>query len=528
LGLVLVAAVAARQLTQHRYALFDDAHITFRHAANLAHGHGLVYNPGERVEGTSAFLFAVLLAIPIALGAHALSAAQAIGVGSTFVLLFYVFATVRLFASDRRGHLLGVGAALATALATPVAAYAMSGMETSLYVCLLIAASHHYLRFVHRGGAAHVFPILFALAAMTRPEGAATFGVVVAMELARALTRADERRAAVRAAAGQIAAFAAVFGPLVLFRLAYYGEVVPNTVLAKNTFQQRLLAAPLGEAVTLLGASDGPRIFYDFVELAFGPLALVAAAGLLLRRTRWATAVLAACSFVVVLVCLWNEGDWMPHYRLLVPLLPLAFTAMALGLGAFLEIDPRRAAGRIAPVVLGLGLLLLAGHRARYDRGPGKPAYDPGERHLLELGRMLATVGRDDDVMVTDIAGIIPYYANMRTVDMFGLCDQHIARFGTNGSKMGKVDYPYTFAVHPTFYVLNFTSVLRDIYRQPSFAPYADAYWAVRTPFDRDPKSPARDKKVVLVRKDRPGMDELVRAMQAELVDPRTVLGGPR
>src|SRR5512146_2324217 len=36
---------------QHYYVLFDDAMISMRYAWNLAHGNGLVWNAGERVEG---------------------------------------------------------------------------------------------------------------------------------------------------------------------------------------------------------------------------------------------------------------------------------------------------------------------------------------------------------------------------------------------------------------------------------------------------------------------------------------------
>ncbi|MFQ5921958.1 MAG: hypothetical protein ACE5M4_03875, partial [Anaerolineales bacterium] len=39
----------------------DDAYITFRYARNLLDGHGLVYNPGEAVLGTTTPLFALLL-----------------------------------------------------------------------------------------------------------------------------------------------------------------------------------------------------------------------------------------------------------------------------------------------------------------------------------------------------------------------------------------------------------------------------------------------------------------------------------
>ena len=40
----------------------EDAFITFRYALNLATGKGVVFNPGEHVEGYSNFLFLVVLA----------------------------------------------------------------------------------------------------------------------------------------------------------------------------------------------------------------------------------------------------------------------------------------------------------------------------------------------------------------------------------------------------------------------------------------------------------------------------------
>src|SRR5262245_59492914 len=40
----------------------DDAFIVYRYAANLAHGQGFVFNPGERVEGVTCFLWTLFLA----------------------------------------------------------------------------------------------------------------------------------------------------------------------------------------------------------------------------------------------------------------------------------------------------------------------------------------------------------------------------------------------------------------------------------------------------------------------------------
>jgi len=46
----------------HRYfALYDDAMISMRYAWNLTHGHGLVFNPGERVEGYSNLLLVLVM-----------------------------------------------------------------------------------------------------------------------------------------------------------------------------------------------------------------------------------------------------------------------------------------------------------------------------------------------------------------------------------------------------------------------------------------------------------------------------------
>ncbi len=45
------------------YVLFDDAMISMRYAYNLAHGNGLVWNPGERVEGITNPLWTAIMAL---------------------------------------------------------------------------------------------------------------------------------------------------------------------------------------------------------------------------------------------------------------------------------------------------------------------------------------------------------------------------------------------------------------------------------------------------------------------------------
>src|SRR5262245_42468042 len=61
-GLVAPAFALLVNMWRVRTFTVDDAYISFRYARNLAHGLGLVYNEGERIEGYTNFLWTVLLA----------------------------------------------------------------------------------------------------------------------------------------------------------------------------------------------------------------------------------------------------------------------------------------------------------------------------------------------------------------------------------------------------------------------------------------------------------------------------------
>ena len=74
-GLLLVQLVfvgrlvlqAAPGLWESRW-IQDDAYISFRYARNLVEGDGLVFNPGDRVEGYTNFLWTMVAAVPLATG----------------------------------------------------------------------------------------------------------------------------------------------------------------------------------------------------------------------------------------------------------------------------------------------------------------------------------------------------------------------------------------------------------------------------------------------------------------------------
>jgi hypothetical protein len=116
------------------------------------------------------------------------------------------------------------------------------------------------------------------------------------------------------------------------------------------------------------------------------------------------------------------------------------------------------------------------------------------------------------------MAGILPYYSGIRTLDMNGLCDREIALHGEPLGAMGKIDRPYVIARRPTFFLPNFTGEMRALYDNPAFAPMRGDYFAVLTPTYRK-DAHVRDRKLLAVRKDRPGVHELAASLGADLVD---------
>ncbi len=120
------------------FTLFDDAMISMRYARNLADGFGLVWNPGEGpVEGYSNFLWLLTAAVGIFLGLEPLQFTQAAGLVAQAVTLWALFQIGR--AAGRRGWKATL-APLFLAGSISFLAYPMTGMETSLFCCLLTVA----------------------------------------------------------------------------------------------------------------------------------------------------------------------------------------------------------------------------------------------------------------------------------------------------------------------------------------------------------------------------------------------------
>ena len=149
-GTVVALTLGLSLLHQLLFAtVTDDALVSFRYAQNIADGNGPVFNPGERVEGYTNFLWLVLIALPrAAFGADVQTTAVVFGVvsalGCVLVSYFLVNRIVVMATPDgaEPRPAIGVAAAVLTASAGGLAVYGPSGSEVPLFVLLVLAVCY--------------------------------------------------------------------------------------------------------------------------------------------------------------------------------------------------------------------------------------------------------------------------------------------------------------------------------------------------------------------------------------------------
>src|SRR5690606_23109908 len=113
----------------------DDAFISFRYAEHFADGLGLVYNPGERVEGYSTFLWVLLLSFFYRVGADTLLAAKVLGVLFsllTLLLVLFSYRWIREITAET-----SLTAAFFLGSSGIFLPWQFSGMEVSIYSFLI-------------------------------------------------------------------------------------------------------------------------------------------------------------------------------------------------------------------------------------------------------------------------------------------------------------------------------------------------------------------------------------------------------
>ena len=445
------------------YVLFDDAMISMRYAYNLAHGNGLVWNAGERVEGFTNPLWVGFMALfhlfPIA--ASKLSFyIQWSGALFLAAMLFVVRGLVEQFTDELLPMLAAVAFA---AFYSPLISWSLLGMEVSILTLILTAV----LWIILRNGTSRFTPwtyILLAVSTLIRLDMAVPFLVIFAVMF---IVQKEYRRQHVIWGLGLLLLF---LGVQTLARYLYYGDFLPNTYYLKVTgwpFSLRIMRG----LYTLIWFA-----YYNNWAFMLLPFTL------LLFRRDWKVILLLAVLLGQMAYSVYVGGDAWEHHgganRYIALAMPAFFVLFSLSVQLLLEkavtsLGSRWEAMNTAPLVYVLIFAMAILHfnlllgdwryieRWEFNR---KPDYVPGNERNLDIALALQNTTRPGTSVAVIGAGTIPYLLpDHYAIDILGKTDPVIAH-GPVSASMGIPDVPFMRPGHMKWnYAYTFGELKPDV-----------------------------------------------------------------
>lgn len=387
----------------------DDAFISYRYAWNFIHEQGLVFNPGEYVEGYSNFLWVILLGI-FSLSGIEISICGVIlsFLSTTWMIVEFRRLETRLMTDSPPPGWLRVWILGASGV---VAAWMFAGMEGPLYMALQIRLLHCLIssRWIEGG-------LLAGLVGLVRLEGGGLMLPVALWILLRERSGGRMKRGLQFLGVAGL-----IWGAYTCWRWMYFCRWIPNVVTAK-------LGLDPWEAVHqgtwYLWIQGWPYLLIAAICVIWARLSgarvqsVVAGSSL-----KWLMVALTGCETVLILL---SGGDWMAGGRYFLFLLPwIVF---------LLPLDVRTAGGgRRWPLALQAGFLiiLLCHSLLTVTMLPLAQAMREQVAGLRVIGQWLEAHVPHDFRLAVRPCGALAYEASgHRCIDMFGLTDSRIAELG--------------------------------------------------------------------------------------------------
>ncbi len=422
----------------HRTAVvFDDSYISYRYAANLVAGNGIVFNPGERVEGYTNFIWVLLAALGIRFHMDPFQFTRAIGILSYLLIVFSFslpFPSCAQLPVRKRICFFFLAALMI--LPFGMAAMSGTGLET-FFVSLLIllfGVTQHLVLLKGRLGQImrNLIPVALCL---TRPDSVLFLAASGLAHLIDFKSSGEDWITSCRKVLQRFAIPVLALAVYLLWKRWYYGGWVPNTYYAKAAYLWSLRAGITYVAAFL---KNSPHVL---ILLPFAALAPFLSWKTPLRGLSLYS-VFSLVSFILFMIKV--GGDFM-YYRMFFEIYPLFLLLAGLGLISVV------ATNLYAPLLC----LLLGAAVSMVDPFLEERYYAMQSLEKMNsfvalgsaIGKRFQEVLPKNTIISTTLAGTIPYYSHLETLDQWGLNDAYIAHLPTQGIayrghvKFSPVDY---------------------------------------------------------------------------------------
>jgi hypothetical protein len=465
-------AIAFALYTGH---VWEDFFITFRSSANLVHGHGLVYEPGERVQSFTSPLGTLLPAAALWLvGGKSLAGAIWIFRLATAAAwsgaVWLVFQTTLLLFEQKWIRSVTVALVILDAKCVD---FSINGMETAFVLLFLLG----FVYALAKGGPRQWLWLGICGGGLlwSRPDGFVYAGCA---SLAWALfgAEASERASLAKNLARGALLAGLLYAPWALFAWRFYGSAVPNTVHAKGS----VLIAPSLHAIihrpwAILQTLVLPpyALFGGWPPLLVRGSGVVAGTGLLawlapnISRAARGVSFAAFAIFGYYAAMFVNGVYPAPWY------LPMDEVLVLIALGLWLAVASRnfpRATRAVAWGLIGLQTVIF-----------GCTAYQLRirqrviEAQRVAVGRYLQAHAKGRDTVFLECLGYMGYYSGLKMLDTPGLAAPQVANFRHTVS----TDWPRIIDHFKPDWVVLRPIEAKYIRLSPKFGRFEQSYRAV-------------------------------------------------
>lgn len=414
------------------------------------HGNGLVYNPGEYVEGYTNFLWTVITS-PFTIIEFA-----DVSVFATILCLLLSIFNIAFLA--KIGRLFNIGCepfkvylivipSIFLALDNSIAFWAIGGMEFPVYTLFILGVTYSYFRLNDKPKHIYLLIASLILCTLTRPEGNMIFAVFIFHFWLFRKHINNFRQNFAKILISYAVFCLAYYG----FKYLYYGQMIPNTFYAKGVTDIKM---NLVLGTKYLALCTGTRL-YIFIFIAFIPFKNS------LRRQKESFLLLFVSVYIIYIVAV--GGDWMIANRFFVPILPMLYILSIIGFINFLiklqkiykQFEKtQKIAGRMI-MVMSVLLFAVTLSLLEYKQLIINEDNAQYEMHWSMFGKWLKNNVPPETVIAVGPAGKIPYYSELYTIDMWGLNNAYIAKTDSKRLMAGhkKFDFEYVLSLNPEFMI---------------------------------------------------------------------------
>lgn len=451
---------------QRSFSLFDDAMISMRYAWNFSHGNGLVWNPGEYVQGYTNLLMVLIMSL-ITLVLSKTMSVLAVQVLGSLLVLFVAYLNARvavlifLDGERERNRTFFILTFMCGFLYYPLVYWSLMGMETGLLSVLLIASVYfafHYSRSL-RNSSLYLFSLAGGAAFLTRNDSIIFFVILCAYIYMDSVIERNYKRLLHSFLATTGVYFVIVAGQL-FFQHWYYGEWLPNTYTLKMTGMPLYFRLASGFGfITPFISETGSVLLLGLISLLIGP-----------SREKLT---LLSLQFAAIFYQIYVGGDPWPYWRMMAPVMPLTLCMAVEVISRVVSIAhaptwlPRRFFDNAVVVSLVLFCILIVNSRFLQEMSLQKKPYQvDSNRNNVNTAIALNDILDENATVGVFWAGSIPYYVDAPAIDFLGKSDRYIAQLPPDLS--GSVSWSEMYSVpgHNKYDLDYSISTLRPTYVQ--------------------------------------------------------------